>query len=157
MNIGTGFRGRRSLIAVLVLIAAVAAALLGNWSGSSSADRAPGASGPQLEARGPQTQDRVWGPAVGFANRNRLEEHYDKHGGEFGNISQQEYLRLAQALRDAPAGGSILESVRRDGVVTRFDRQSGAFIAFNANGVIRTFFRPNDGERYFRRQLERDH
>lgn len=157
MNIGTGFRGRRSLIAVLVLIAAAVVALLGNWSGSSSADRAPGASGPQLEARGPQTQDRVWGPAVGFANRNRLEEHYDKHGGEFGNISQQEYLRLAQALRDAPAGGPILQSVRRDGVVTRFDQRSGAFIAFNANGVIRTFFRPNDGERYFRRQLERDH
>jgi len=157
MNMGAGFRGGRSLIAVLVLIAAAAVALLGNWGGSSSADREPGVRGQQVEARGPQIQDRVWGPAVGFANRNRLEEHYDKHGGEFGNISQQEYLRLAQALRDAPAGGSILESVRRDGVVTRFDRHSGAFIAFNSNGVIRTFFRPNDGERYFRRQLERDH
>ena len=54
-------------------------------------------------------------------------------------------------------GGAVLEAVRRDGVVTRFDRKSGAFIAFNANGVIRTYFRPNDGERYFRRQLERDH
>ncbi|HKU97636.1 MAG TPA: hypothetical protein VJR58_20265 [Vineibacter sp.] len=157
MNIGSGFRNGRGLIAVLVLIAAAALALLGNWGGGSPADRGPGASGPQLEARGPQGQERVWGPAVGFASRNRLEEHYDKHGGEFGNISQQEYLRLAQALRDAPAGGSILESIRRDGVVTRFDRRSGAFIAFNPNGVIRTFFRPNDGERYFRRQLERDH
>ncbi len=157
MNLGTGFRGGRGVIAVLALIVAAAVALFGGWGGGSSADRAPGAGGPQIEARGPQVQDRVWGPTVGFASRNRLEEHYDKHGSEFGTISQQEYLRLAQALRDATAGGPILQSVRRDGVVTRFDRRSGAFIAFNPNGVIRTFFRPNDGERYFRRQLERDH
>ena len=97
-----------------------------------------------------------FGPGVGFADTRRLEEHYEKHGAEFGAASRQDYLRLAQKLRDAPAGGPILEAVRRDGVVTRFDRQTGAFIAFNANGVIRTFFRPNDGERYWRRQAERD-
>lgn len=94
--------------------------------------------------------------SVGFADARRLDEHYDKHGAEFGATSRQDYLRMAQKLRDAPAGGPILEAVRRDGVVTRFDRQTGAFIAFNSNGVIRTFFRPNDGERYWRRQAERD-
>ena len=94
--------------------------------------------------------------SVGFADARRLDEHYEKHGAEFGATSRQDYLRMAQKLRDAPAGGPILEAVRRDGVVTRFDRQTGAFIAFNSNGVIRTFFRPNDGERYWRRQAERD-
>ena len=97
-----------------------------------------------------------FGASVGFADTRRLEEHFEKHGAEFGATSRQDYLRLAQKLRDAPAGGPILEAVRRDGVVTRFDRQTGAFIAFNPNGVIRTFFRPNDGERYWRRQAERD-
>ena len=96
-----------------------------------------------------------FGTAIGFADSRRLEEHYEKHGAEFGAGSRQDYLRMAQKLRDAPAGGPILEAVRRDGVVTRYDRQTGAFIAFNANGVIRTFFRPNDGERYWRRQAER--
>ncbi len=47
------------------------------------------------------------------------------------------------------------QTVRADGVTTRFDRQTGAFIAYNPNGVIRTFFKPNDGERYYRRQAER--
>jgi len=96
------------------------------------------------------------GASVGFANTQRLDEHYAKHGAEFGNISKQEYLRQAQELRDASVGGPILEVVRTDGVRTRFDRRTGAFLAFNANGVIRTYFRPNDGERYFRRQAERD-
>jgi len=98
---------------------------------------------------------RGWGSAVGFADARRLDEHFEKHGAEFGRITKQDYLRQAQLLRDARLADPILETVRRDGVVTRFDRQTGAFIAFNSNGVIRTFFKPNDGERYYRRQSER--
>ena len=98
---------------------------------------------------------RAWGTRVGFVNERRLEEHYDKHGAEFGRITKQDYLHQAQLLRDAQVGGPVLETVRRDGVTTRFDRQTGAFVAFNADGTIRTFFKPNDGERYYRRQAER--
>lgn len=68
-----------------------------------------------------------------------------------------EYLHLAQSLRDRPAGGAVLEAVRGDGVVTRFDRASGAFLACDPDGTIRTFFKPHDGEAYFRRQLARTH
>jgi pyocin large subunit-like protein len=100
-------------------------------------------------------ETRGWGPSVGFADQRRLDEHYQKHGAQFGRISKLDYLHQAQLLRDAKVGDPVLETVRRDGVVTRFDRQTGAFIAFNPNGVIRTFFKPNDGERYWRRQAER--
>lgn len=96
-----------------------------------------------------------WGTTVGFADPRRLDEHFQKHGAEFGRITKHDYLRQAQLLRDARVGGPILETVRKDGVITRFDRDTGAFIAFNPNGVIRTFFKPNDGERYYRRQSER--
>ncbi len=65
------------------------------------------------------------------------------------------YLIAAQALRDAPVDGSVLEVRRPDGVSTRFDRATGGFLAFNRDGTIRTFFRPNDGEAYFRRQASR--
>jgi pyocin large subunit-like protein len=92
---------------------------------------------------------------VGFADSRRLEEHYEKHGAEFGHISKQDYLRQAQLLRDAKAGGPVLETVRADRVTTRFDRETGAFIAFNPDGTIRTFFKPNDGERYYHRQASR--
>ena len=51
--------------------------------------------------------------------------------------------------------GIPLEAVRTDGVVTRFDRAQGAFLAFDRDRTIRTFFHPNDGERYFQRQLAR--
>jgi len=93
--------------------------------------------------------------SVGFASRERLQEHYQKHGAEFGNISMEEYLRAAQTLRDRSLGAAVVEAIRTDGVITRFDRDTGTFIAFNRDGVIRTCFRPNDGEAYFRRQLKR--
>lgn len=91
----------------------------------------------------------------GFRTRRQFEEHFAKHGREFGKISPQEYLRLAQALRDAPPGGPILEAVKPTGIITRFDKRTGAFGAYNPDRTIRTFFIPNDGERYFRRQARR--
>jgi pyocin large subunit-like protein len=91
----------------------------------------------------------------GFRSRRLFEEHYAKHGREFGNISPDEYLRRAQALRDAPTGGEILQALKPGGTVTRFDRRTGAFGAYNSDRTIRTFFIPNDGERYFRRQATR--
>ena len=88
----------------------------------------------------------------GFRSRRLFEEHYAKHGREFGNISPPEYLARAQALRDAPVGGAILQAVTPDGIISRFDRRSGALGAYNPDRTIRTFFIPNAGERYFHRQ-----
>jgi pyocin large subunit-like protein len=97
----------------------------------------------------------LWSAGPGFRSQRLFEEHFQKHGAEFGAITAQEYLRLAQALRDAPVGGSILEEKRSDRTITRFDKAHGYFGAYDANGIIRTFFIPNDGERYFRRQARR--
>jgi pyocin large subunit-like protein len=91
----------------------------------------------------------------GFRSRAQLDEHYAKHGTEFGAISEAQYLRLAQALRDAPPGGPILEARRPNGEFSKFDRRHGYFGAYNRNGTIRTFFIPNNGERYFHRQAQR--
>ena len=38
----------------------------------------------------------------GFRSRRLFEEHYAKHGREFGSISPHEYLERAQALRTRP-------------------------------------------------------
>jgi hypothetical protein len=120
---------------------------------------AAGPESPPVEAPSAdvETASGIRYPAIGFRDAGHLAEHFEKHGEEFGAISQAEYLRQAQLLRDRPAGGDILESVRQDGVITRFDRASGAFLAVDRDRTIRTFFRPNDGEGYFQRQLKRGH
>jgi pyocin large subunit-like protein len=92
---------------------------------------------------------------VGFRSRHLLDEHFAKHGAEFGRVTEDDYLRAAQALRDAPAIGKVEELRRPDGSISKYDRATGAFIAFDSTGIIRTFFKPNDGEAYFRRQARR--
>jgi len=120
---------------------------------------------PPPEATAPQTRTAPARPApqpqrgehraIGFETHEKLVEHFRKHGAEFGGISREEYLRLAQELRDRPAGSGVVEFIRADRVVTRFDRAAGAFLAFNPDFTIRTFFKPNDGEGYFVRQSRR--
>jgi hypothetical protein len=135
-----------------LLVAALAAvAIFVSWS--HTAQR--GGHAVVVDAAEAQTEAQAGTASIGFVDSRRLEEHYDKHGAEFGHITRQDYLRQAQLLRDARVGGPVLETVRADHVTTRYDRETGAFIAFNPNGTIRTFFKPNDGERYYRRQAER--
>jgi hypothetical protein len=135
----------------LIMAALAAAAIFLYWSHVTER-------GQRLEARdtaattAAEPRDRA---NIGFVDERRLDEHYAKHGAEFGNITRHDYLRQAQLLRDAAVGGPVLQTVRADGVITRFDRQTGAFVAVNPNGTIRTFFKPRDGERYWRRQAER--
>ena len=99
----------------------------------------------------------AFGAGPGFRSGRQLDDHYRKHGHEFGRISKAEYLRLAQALRDAPVSASILEAKRPDGTTSRFDRVRGYFGAYNSDKTIRTFFIPAAGESYFRRQAGRRH
>lgn len=110
---------------------------------------------PPARQAGGSSNPSLLGPAFGFYNEDRLMEHYSKHGREFGEITPDEYLARARSLRDAPVGGDVLQIIRGDTVRTRFDRGKGDFIAFDRDLTIRTFFRPNDGERYFRRQATR--
>lgn len=93
----------------------------------------------------------------GFRSRRQFDEHFAKHGAEFGNITPRQYLALAQQLRDTPKGGPILEEFRADGVLSKFDKRHGYFGAYNPDHTIRTFFIPNAGERYFWRQLKAGH
>ena len=159
---------RRPTVVALVAVAlvAVGAVLLGGLLGRRG-DREPAREAPAPSAPSRTAVPTAALPAppavtrapaahgAGFRSEARLREHHDKHGREFGAVGRQEYLALARALRDRPLGPRVIEAVRADGVVTRFDRDSGAFIAFDPDGTIRTFFKPRDGEAYFRRQRDR--
>ncbi len=147
-------RALRSFLFAIVF--AVAGWALANTKGAppSAPDRTITLPSIAQEQRAPAARAAESG--IGFRNAARLAEHYAKHGREFGDITEAEYLRLAQQLRDAPVSANVLELVRpSDGVISRFDRASGAFLAVDRDRTIRTFFKPNDGEAYFRRQSRR--
>jgi RHS repeat-associated protein len=64
-------------------------------------------------------------------------------------LDKNDYVQSARELVDGPAGSSVLEGTRGTDTV-RFDRGTGALGIKTANGRIRTFFRPDGGESYFR-------
>lgn len=151
----------RRIFAFLIVAAVLAITLLresapspaSNTSGPTGAASTPTSTAPAPTRRAPTSSTNA---GKGFRDRAHLDEHFAKHGREFAGFTKAQYLAMAQTLRDAPAGGSILEIIRAsDGVVSRFDKRTGAFIAFDRDGTIRTFFKPNDGEKYFRRQANR--
>jgi len=142
------------LVLLLAFFAFILFAL--NCSCNSSSNQTSSLqSHPTPDASFSETKPAITHPNIGFASRQKLVDHYQKHGREFGSISMEEYLHQAQELRDRPASRNVLEAIRSDGVISRFDQTSGAFIAFNLDQVIRTYFRPAEGEAYFWRQSRR--
>ena len=88
----------------------------------------------------------------GFRTPHLLEDHFTRFGSQFGTITAQQYLKMAQQLRDAVPGKNILISKRPDGGGSKFDVKRGWFVAYDGDGTLRTFFVPKDGVRYFDRQ-----
>ncbi len=114
------------------------------------------AASPSAAAPAPSPAPPAPRSTIGFRSRARLEEHFAKHGGEFAAATANDYLAMAQRVRALPPSATVLELTRStDGVISKFDRESGAFLAFDADSTIRTFFKPNDGEAYFKRQARR--
>ena len=89
----------------------------------------------------------------GFRNQHLLDDHFERYGYEFGQITKLQYVRLAQQLRDSRPGNNILES-RRRGTILKFDRKRGYFGAYDPDGTVRTFFIPPEGVRYFESQVD---
>lgn len=153
----------RRLLAVLIVVFVVPILLMQMSPASPDVTAAPsGATSPSLGGSGGADASIGAQPVAthntskGFRDRSRLEEHFAKHGREFGDVSEAQYLAMAQTLYEASVGGDVLEIVRAsDGVISRFDKRTGAFGAYDRDGTIRTFFKPNDGEQYFRRQANR--
>ena len=73
----------------------------------------------------------------------KLEEHYLKHGSQFGQITEEQYLEGARALLDASPGGDVLEKIRQNGDIEHFRVSSGEFAVMTKRGRIRTYYKTN--------------
>lgn len=89
-----------------------------------------------------------------FANQKLFEEHYQKHvvtQQEFGDITKEEYLKLANDLLNA-TGDNILTKTEDDGDLLFYDVDTNGFAVMRPDGVIRSFFKPSAGIDYWNRQ-----
>lgn len=89
-----------------------------------------------------------------FRNKKLLNQHFEKHGGEFrddfGYETAEEYEKGASDVINAPDALYKLEAEDGDGVY--YIEDTNEFVILSTDGYIRTYFRPSGGIDYFNRQ-----
>jgi hypothetical protein len=88
----------------------------------------------------------IWG------SLDSLEDHYERHGADFGSRSAEDYAQEAWLfLQRAIEEGLPAKLDETDGTVRVFDPKMRAFAAYRRDGRARTYFKPQSRD-YFERQ-----
>lgn len=115
---------------------------LGRWLGKDP--KAPPPQASPVSERVP-TARATWG------NPASLQDHFDRHGADFGAKSPEDYAAQAWRFRQRARSGGLRVKVDDEGVQRVFDPATGAFAAYNRDGTTKTFFKPGSRD-YFTRQ-----
>ncbi|MFF2455154.1 hypothetical protein [Peribacillus simplex] len=84
-----------------------------------------------------------------FASKSLFNEHYKKHGKEFGPISEKTYLKRAQALVNSRPARHIYAKHRDNGDMIIYNKLTNEYGVISKKGKIRTLFKPKKGYQYF--------
>ncbi|MBR1392744.1 MAG: hypothetical protein IJ561_02795 [Ruminococcus sp.] len=87
-----------------------------------------------------------------FRSKKLFDDHYAKHGAEFGDITQEEYLKLANDLLNSEADTILHKKEKEDNDDVFYDTATGYFLVLSTDGYIRTFFIPDRGIDYYNKQ-----
>ena len=104
----------------------------------------PGKGDPTTTAKAPPTR-------VTWGNLPSLQDHFERHGGDFKAADPDDYARMAWVFLQRGKRGEVLVKLDDEGVLRLFDPKSRAFAAYNRDGTTKTFFKPNSRD-YFDRQ-----
>lgn len=89
---------------------------------------------------------KTWG------NVATLQDHFDRHGGDFGSKSPADYAAQAWLfMQRARTENLPMKLDDTDGTLRIFDPQTGAFAAYNGAGRTKTYFKPGSPG-YWQRQ-----
>ena len=86
--------------------------------------------------------------AVGFSklpttgSTEKLNEHFQEHGGDFGSADANHYEQAAIAFLSGPVVGTVQQCCRSGGDIVRFDPSTDFFGVLGDGNVIRTFYKP---------------
>lgn len=93
---------------------------------------------------------------IRFETSESMRKHYMKHSKEYGDISIESYLSLANELANAPASDDVEKIARSDGSTAIYRFSTNDFLVVTKDGSIRTFFKPKSGKEYWAYEHERN-
>ena len=85
-----------------------------------------------------------------FRNVDLLEEHFTKHGNEFGFETSLQYESGANAVIFSP--DALTKKEAEDGDSIYYLESTNEIVFLSSNGFIRTYFKPEGGIEYYNRQ-----
>ncbi|MEW5953609.1 MAG: hypothetical protein AB1815_07695 [Bacillota bacterium] len=87
-----------------------------------------------------------------FRDASYLRGHWVDHGWQYGPVSREGYLRIAQRLTNSTQSRDVLIKKRWNGDIVFYRISTNDFAVVSKDGYIRTLFKPNGGINYFNRQ-----
>ena len=78
-----------------------------------------------------------------FADNAKLRDHFSRHGGDFGAITESGYEQQANAFLNGLRGAGVLEKFRANGDIVRFNPAAQEFGIVKGDGTMRSFYRPD--------------
>ncbi len=89
----------------------------------------------------------------GFANPALLSDHFTKHKNDFGCTTEQDYETMADEFCGGVMDTNTQEYIRSyDGAVIRYNSITNEFGVVGNDDIIKTYFKPSQGMRYFQRK-----
>jgi len=85
-----------------------------------------------------------------FRSDKLLNQHFEKHGGEFDYSTASEYEKGASDVINSSE--ALFKTEAEDGDGVYYIEQSNEFVILSVDGYIRTYFKPSGGIDYFNRQ-----
>ncbi len=83
------------------------------------------------------------GTGAKFADQVKLDDHFNRHGSDFGATPAADYAQKVDNFLTGPKSPIALEIVRTDGDVVRYDPATEAFGVVSICGTVRTFYKPD--------------
>ncbi len=97
----------------------------------------------------------------GFS-KNNLDKHFGKggksdHSVQYPDMTKAQYAKRALQLVQSATSDTILGYKTPENEVVRYDKITNDFTKGHPEKGIKTMFKPDDGEEYFKRALKREH
>jgi hypothetical protein len=92
-----------------------------------------------------EAEQNCWG------NPETLQDHFDRHGSDFGSASATEYAQEAQEFLQLAEAEGFPTKVDSSGIIRIYDPSTDTFGSYNPDGTTRTFFKP-ESSTYWDRQ-----
>ena len=122
--------------------------------GESSSSSTPAPNGKPVRSQPPVRSAPPPSKAGGFADNDKLLDHFSRHGSDFGATSPSEYQQQANTFLNGTRGPNVLEQTRANGDLVRFDPTSQEFGVVKPDGTIRTYFMPDPAVHGFPTNLD---